>query len=120
MSATLQGASPTVDHALSTVSRVYCGMSKPDGSSVSNEDLQSFIDDTVSHTFPDGFTVLFARGGWRDLGTGQTIQEPSAVIELAHGSQDASRVLDVARAYKTRFGQQAVMVSSTPVATRFV
>ena len=120
MSDTLTGATPVIDHTLSTVSRIYCGLSKPDGGKVTESDLAQFVDKSVSAMFPDGFTVLRADGGWRDLATGHTIREASAIIELAHGTQDTPRVIDLARAYKTQFGQQAVMVASTPVATSFV
>ena len=106
--------------SLSTVSRVYCGLSRPDGSGISESDLRAFIDNTVAKIFPDGFTVMQAQGGWRDVATGHTIREPSAIIELAHGEADQQHVLDVARAYKAQFSQDAVMVASTPVATQFV
>lgn len=117
---TLERIDSPVDVSLSTVSRVYCGLSKPNGESVSESDLARFIRESVSRLFPDGFTVLRANGGWRDLATGQTIQEPSAVFELAHGGQDMPRVLELARDYKRQFGQQAVMVASVPVTTQFV
>lgn len=120
MSDTATTSIADIDSTLSTVSRIYCGMSRPNGDSVTSDDMQTFIRDTLSESFPDGYTVLYAQGGWRDLATGHTISEPSAIIEVAHGSQDRSRVLDVARAYKAQFGQQAVMVASMPVATQFV
>lgn len=113
-------ATPVVDSSLSTVSRIYCGMAKPDGGKVTESDLASFIRDTLTTEFPDGFTVMRASGGWRDLSTGQTIEEPSAILEVAHGKQDSERVLNVAREYKRQFGQQAVMVASVPVNTQFV
>lgn len=114
------GLPESIEPDLSTVSRIYCGMSKPNGESVTDSDLQTFIDGPLSHAFPDGFTVMHAQGGWRDLSTGHTIREPSAIVEVAHGRQDSDRVLDVARAYKAQFGQQAVMVASVPVHTQFV
>lgn len=110
----------SLETGLSTVSRIYCGLSKPDGSHVTDAMLDSFVDNTLAHEFPDGFSVLHADGGWRDLATGATIREPSAIFEVAHGKQDAKRVLEVARAYKQEFGQQAVMVASVPVQTQFV
>lgn len=111
---------PIVDHTLSHISRVYCGRSKPEGGTVSESELKQFIDSKVTQYFPDGFTVLHADGGWRDMATGVTITEPSAILEVAHGAQDSDRVMAMARAYKAQFGQQAVMVATTPVATRFV
>lgn len=118
MSDTLSFAS--IDAGLSTISRIYCGLSEPDGSKVTDSELDSFVNNTLSHEFPDGFSVMRADGGWRDTATGQTIREPSAVFEIAHGSQDAERVRNVARAYKAAFNQQAVMIASVPVHTQFV
>jgi hypothetical protein len=109
-----------IETGLTTVSRIYCGLSKPDGSAVTPEALDSFVNGPLAQTFPDGFSVLHADGGWRDMATGQTIREPSAIFEVAHGSQDAERVREVARAYKAMFDQQAVMVASVPVVTQFV
>lgn len=105
---------------LTTVSRIYCGLSKPDGSKVTDAMLDSFVNGTLAMEFPDGFSVLRADGGWRDTATGQTIREPSAIFEVAHGRQDAERVRAVARAYKAAFEQQAVMVASVPVSTQFI
>lgn len=105
---------------LSTLSRVYCGMSRSDGSQIPQCDVNMFAADTVARYFPDGWSVIWVNGGWGDTATGETIQEPSAIIELAHGAQDGDRVLAIARAYKARFGQQAVMVTSSPVNTTFV
>jgi len=108
------------DTSLTTVSRIYCGLSKPDGSSVTDTMLDSFVSSTLATEFPDGFSVLRADGGWRDMATGQTIREPSAIFEVAHGKQDIERVRAVARAYKAAFEQQAVMVASVPVQTQFI
>lgn len=109
-----------LDSGLTTVSRIYCGLNRPDGGIVTWEDMQDFTSRVVAHEFPDGFTVLSASGAWRDMATGETIREPSSVIEIAHGSADTGKVMAIARAYKAEFGQQAVMVSSVPVRTTFV
>lgn len=109
-----------LDSGLSTVSRVYLGLNRPDGGIVSYEDMQRFIDGPVSEAFPDGFTVFQAQGGWRDLVSGETIREPSAILEVAHGPQDTAKVRALAQAYKAEFGQQAVMIATTPIRTQFV
>lgn len=105
---------------LTTISRIYCGMSRPDGSSVTDADMADFVASVLAREFPDGFTILHADGGWADLATGATIREPSTVIEVAHGNQDTPRVLAVASAYKRQFAQQAVMVAAAPIAVQFV
>lgn len=110
-----------IDSKLSTLSRIYCGMRKRNGNDVTEREMGAFIREVVASKFPDGFTVLqVAEGGWADMATGMTIREPSRVIEVAHGSQDGERVLDLARSYKRRFQQDAVMVASVPIQTQFV
>lgn len=110
----------SVETGLTTVSRVYCGLNCPDGSHVSDSDLDNFVTTVLSREFPDGFSVMKAEGGWRDLVTDRTIREPSAIFEVAHGPQDQERIRKLARAFKSQFRQQAVMIASVPVRTEFV
>jgi hypothetical protein len=105
---------------LTTVSRIYCGLSRPTGEPVTDDDLDAFVADVLSHEFPDGFSVIHAQGGWSDLVTGRTIREPAAILEVAHGPADMARVNAVARAYKALFGQQAVMIAQAPINVQFV
>lgn len=108
------------DPALSHVSRIYCGRCIPGGELVTDEKLTAFVDDVVSAQFPAGFTVLNGTGGWRDHASGQTIRENTIVFEVMHGPEGEASVYHVARAYKAQFSQDAVGVTTTPVAVRFV
>lgn len=124
MSETLarQDSAP-IETGLTTVSRLYCGLVRlADNSNrpIQESELARFVDSHVARLFPDGFTVLRTNGGWRDLATGQTMQEPSLIFEVAHGPQDSARVLELARLYKRDMAQQAVMVTQSPIATQFV
>lgn len=103
-----------------TLSRIYCGLSKPDGGTVSYAEQQQFIREVVASAFPDGFTVTQAQGSWRDTSTGEIINEPTFIVEITHESVDSDRVIKIAKEYKAQFGQQAVMVSTTPVRNTFV
>ncbi len=59
--------------------------------------------------FPDGFTVLDARGQWRDAGA--IVREPSKVLVIAlqDEARDRAEIAAVAEAYKARFRQQSVL-----------
>jgi hypothetical protein len=121
---------------LDLLSRIYCGRkvppqhvrTLPDGSVdmramfISDRTVGQFIEQVVAPAFPDGFTVLpDAVGAWRDMNTGATYREPSFIVEVAHGSADASRVRHVAETWKKWTQQDAVMVVTAPrVAVAFV
>ena len=70
---------------------------------------RAFLDAEVTPRFPDGFTVLDARGQWRDGGS--IVREPSKVlvIALSDESRDRASLSAIADAYKARFRQQSVL-----------
>lgn len=89
---------------------LYFGLSKPDGGTVSTEEWRLFVDETVTPRFPDGLTVLEARGQWRSQ-SGAIVSEDSRVLILFHPSDvDLSKEIDVIREeYKKMFAQEAIM-----------
>ena len=105
---------PTQSCTSGTVSRLYLGKDTPSGP-VTEAQWQGFVADTVTSQFPDGFTVLSAKGQWRD-DTGKVQQEDTRVIEVVHDNLPATqaRVRAVAHAYKRIFSQQSVLVSQSP------
>lgn len=106
---------------LDTVSRIYCGRRIPgESESISDSDVDEFERQIVALHCPDGWTRMPAEGGWRDMGTGATIREPSVIFEIAHGAGGQRKVREIAEAWKNRFHQDAVMVASTPLSVQFV
>jgi hypothetical protein len=91
--------------------RLFFGLHRPTGT-VSQEEWEMFLADTVTPRFPDGLTVLRASGQWRGAGD-QPEQEPSRVVEIVYDdSPDARRRLDeIVAIYKNRFQQESVMVA---------
>ena len=90
--------------------RLMFGLTRPDGTRITDQEWQSYSDETLAATFPDGFSVIEARGVWRDPQTGQTDREPSRIV-LAVMRPDPSLAgrVEAARAtYRRRFAQQAV------------
>lgn len=98
------------------------GRAIPDGSAVTDDDWRRFERAIVAEAFPEGFTVQHVESGWMDRATGRTIKEPSIVLEVAHNDADGAmqRLHDVAASYKSRFRQDAVMLTTQPVAVAFI
>jgi len=101
--------------------RLYFGMSMPNGGTVSAAAWREFLKTEVTPRFPGGLTVLAAHGQWRDQKSGRTVRERSRVLVLLHrGTAKATEAIAaiIAR-YKTRFRQQSVLRVDTPVRAQF-
>jgi hypothetical protein len=85
------------------------GRAKPDGTSVTDAEWQSFLDREVTPLFPDGLTVLEGRGQWRDNGVVRS--EETIILVIWHASDfgDEAKIESIRTAYKKRFAQQSVM-----------
>jgi hypothetical protein len=100
---------------------LYFGAAIPNRSdTVDAAEWQAFLDREVTPRFPDGLTWFDARGQWRGH-DGQVIGEPSRVLILLHGEDDASAasVEAIRSAYKQAFAQEAVMVEREPSCVAF-
>jgi hypothetical protein len=77
---------------------------------VSGREWERFLDREISPRFPDGLTVLDAKGEWRDPVRKTLVHEPSKLVEIVlPGKPDDGEQLEkIATAYKTRFRQQSV------------
>lgn len=92
------------------VAQLLFGRNIGDRLGVSDVDFRRFVDVEVTPRFPDGFTVLDARGQYRDSERNRIIREPSKMIVVVLGDEarDAPRLKEIAEAYKARFRQQSV------------
>lgn len=108
--------------SLTHISRLAFGLARPDGSTVPDAAWSAYEAETLARSFPDGFTVIPARGAWRDAATGRTISENTVVVEVAHDGSDEAvcAIRTVAAVYKTIFQQDAVMVSTFPASVDFI
>jgi hypothetical protein len=77
---------------------------------VSEAQWGRFVDHEISPRFPDGLTVLDAKGEWRDTARHTIVHEPSKLVEivLPGKDDDAVELEAIAQAYKSRFRQQSV------------
>lgn len=90
--------------------QLFMGRSGEDGEVVDDAAWEDFLAEVVTPRFPDGLTVLDARGQWRDS-TGLIQKERSKLLViLAPSGDEAPRLVDeVTGEYKRRFDQEAVV-----------
>ncbi len=112
---------PSVIFAKYYRTELFMGRSKPDGTLVSEPELKTFLAETVTPRFPDGFTVINAFGQFRDR-SGKMIAEPSVVLIFLYpdGSKKISRtkIEEIRAAYSIRFQQESVLRVDLPKAAR--
>lgn len=95
---------------------LYFGRSIPDGNQVTEAEWESFVQSQIGQAFPNGFTVMTARGAWKDT-KGVTIYEPSMLVRVIYKTnQQLDRRIDSVRsAYQRLFRQESVMRVDLPV-----
>jgi Protein of unknown function (DUF3574) len=76
---------------------------------VSEADFAQFTAREITPRFPDGLTVVDARGQWRDAGT--IVREPSKLVLITFSDDPQKRAsLDaIVDAYKLKFRQKSVL-----------
>jgi Protein of unknown function (DUF3574) len=80
---------------------------------VSEAAFAAFLAGEITPRFPDGLTVVDARGQWRDQDRGAIVREPSKLVLLTFRDQPQKRenLTAIAEAYKRQFRQQSVLLS---------
>lgn len=95
---------------------LYFGTTMPDGSRMTDDAWQKFLDTEVTPRFPDGLTVLQGYGQFLDS-QGVIRSEDSIVLVILRPYDDgtASVLIDEIReAYKTQFDQESVLRVDQP------
>jgi hypothetical protein len=101
-------------------SEVLFGRARMDGSTVSDAQWVAFVDEHVTPRFPDGLTLIEARGQYRTR-AGQLVREPSVLLVLIHDGSEKSRaaIEEIRTLYKRLFDQESVLLLSAPVRASF-
>ena len=88
---------------------------------VSDAGWSRFLAAEVTPRFPDGFTVLDARGQWRAPGGPTISRERSKVVMIAMPprADNDERLQKIIQAYKARFKQQSVGLILRPACVSF-
>jgi hypothetical protein len=90
---------------------LFFGTSKPDGTVVTADEINAFVDNEITPRFPDGLTALTGYGQFRNS-AGVIIQEQSIVLILLYPLSDreaSKRIEEIRTAYKAAFQQESVL-----------
>lgn len=100
---------------------LYFGRSMPDRTLISDDDWKSFLAETVTPLFPDGFTVMTAFGQYRGK-DGRVIAEPSQVLIILYPGrskrESGVKIEQIRVAYINRFAQESVLRVDLPKSVR--
>jgi hypothetical protein len=94
------------------VVQLFFGLSVKDRGPVSEHEWNSFLRQTVTPRFPDGFTVYDGYGQWLNPKTHSIAREKSKIILIAVPDTAVIRtkISEVSAAYQRDFHQEAVGV----------
>jgi hypothetical protein len=100
--------------------RLFFGRSRGNVQVVSDAAWRTFLANEITPRFPDGLTVLDARGQWRD-GIGRMVRERTKlVIILAKPGTGGIKLTDeITEAYKRAFWQKSVLRAITAACVSF-
>jgi hypothetical protein len=100
---------------------LYFGRSLAHGNRVSETQWARFVAREITPRFPDGLTVLDAKGQWRDGAYATIVREPSKVVVIVTADDAGAResIDAVAAAYRQRFKQKSVGMVLEPVCAAF-
>jgi hypothetical protein len=98
---------------------LYFGRNRPDCGKVSQAEWDQFLNEVVTPRFPGGLTVARAVGQWRGA-SGKVEREVSEVVTVLHTGEARARekIVQIAAAYKQRFGQEAVLRERSAACTQ--
>ncbi len=104
-------------------SELYFGTNMPDGSAITAEDWQAFLDEEITPRFPAGLTILEGYGQFLNA-EGVIKAEGSIVLIIFHpaeGVVESSAALEEIRdVYEEQFDQESVLrADSEPVCISF-
>ncbi len=100
--------------------QLFFGLSRPDGTNVSEAEWQDFLAEIVTPRFPAGFTVSVAEGQWRSDATAAIVRESSRILLIVRrDGEDESGIAALIDAYKMRFRQESVLRLDVKSIARF-
>jgi hypothetical protein len=99
---------------------LFFGQKTARGRPIAATRWQRFLRTAVTRTFPEGFTVIDARGFWRAR-QGHTLWEGAKVVIRLHRGRpaDDAGIEALRRRYKAQFRQQSVLRIDEPVCASF-
>lgn len=108
------------DHYIQTI--LIFGLSRPDGSVITQDEWQAFMDAHITPRFGQGLTIIDTDGHWM-MQSGEMIKEDSRTIFLlydAASTQQADASIEAIKdEYKKLFDQEAVLRIDSEAAVSF-
>ena len=113
--------SPTDRAFASTVTELFFGLSSKDGKGVSEQAWEGFLAEVVTPRFPQGLTVMEARGKWQEGDNKKIVTEASKMLLIVHdgGNESHAKLEAIIAEYKRRFDQESVLRVDTPAKVSF-
>lgn len=102
---------PIVVGSVWAKTELYFGTQKPDGTEVTDEEFNQFLDDIITPRFPDGLTLLTGDGQFRNS-QGIIIQEKSYLLILLYPREDRTaspEIEEIRDLYEETFQQESVL-----------
>ena len=92
------------------VAELFFGRNVRGRGPVTDAEWAQFAAETITPSFPEGFTVFDGEGQWRNPASGTIARDPTKIMLVAaKRTPDLSaRLSTVMEAYKARYRQQAV------------
>lgn len=89
---------------------LFFGLAKPDGSVVTEEEFQSFIDMEITPRFPEGLTLIAGIGQFMGK-SGTVVKESSKLLILLHpfNNKRNKAIEEIRHAYLKIFQQESVL-----------
>lgn len=101
---------------------LYFGLTKPDGSTLTDAEWSNFVDEIITPRFPDGFTLVDGKGQWRNK-EGRIAKENSKIFIVVYPRKTrgatAKKIEEIRTEYKKRFDQESVLRVDGPVSVGF-
>ena len=101
--------------------RLYFGMSRPDGKSVTEKEFEGFLSREVVRRLPEGFTLIDGTGRWYEAHSQKTITEKTRILIRLHANTEADNraITEIAQGYKAQFHQESVLRTDSPTCPIF-
>lgn len=118
-----EGLAPGVGSEPWVRAELYFGTTMPDGSEITDEAWQEFLDEEITPRFPDGLTVLEGYGQFLNS-QGVIAAEESIVLIIFYpldaATESSENLEEIRDAYETQFDQESVLrADSAPVCISF-
>jgi hypothetical protein len=99
--------------------QLFFGLTRRGGDRISDADWHDFVDRSITPRFPEGLTIQYGDGQYRD-DEGKVHKETSAILVLLHPPGQDEKLNAIAREYDQRFHQDSVLRTDWPARTAFI